>query len=374
MKILLISRALAVGAYQRKAELMAECGIELSVIVPRSWKENGRRRPAESLHTAGYKLIPSPVAQSGSFHLHRYPKIARLIEEIPPDLIHIDEEAYNLASYLILRVARRKGIPCLFFTWQNLDRRYPPPFSWMEQAVYEGVAGAIVGNRDAADVLRRKGYSGPLWELPQFGVDPAIFLPPEPDPRFDTDRDPTLRVGYAGRLIHAKGVDVLIRALAQLDPTSHPWSLEIVGEGDAQKGLEALVERLGVCEQVAFCGWHASDEMPAFYQRIDVLALPSRTTRSWAEQFGRVLIEAMASGAVCLGSDSGEIPNVIGPAGRIAAEDDVNAWQQALTDLASKPDERKRLSTASIHRARTNYSMQYIAQRTVEIYREVLNP
>ncbi len=169
----MVSKALVVGAYQRKAEELARLGVELTVLIPPAWGDRRGRQDAERLHTAGYDLRVIPLRLNGNFHLHYYPTLARELAALRPDVLHMDEEPYNLATWLALRAAGQIGARATFFTWQNLYRRYPPPFAAMEQANYAAAPIVIAGNQDAAEVLRRKGYEGEIVVIPQFGVDPA---------------------------------------------------------------------------------------------------------------------------------------------------------------------------------------------------------
>lgn len=428
-RVLLLSRPLRIGAYQRKAELIArDERFELTVAVPARWREHGVERPVERAHVTGYSLVALPVLLPGHYHLHAYRGLAALVDRLRPDLVHIDEEAYNVAAFQALRAvlaARDRGtarpdrqgrggagtrpdrpLPrALFFSWQNLRRRYPPPFSAFERAMFAHADGAIAGSRSAAGVLRAKGYSGPLWTIPQFGVDAARFHPPTVPRQRDAGR---LRIGYAGRLVPEKGVAVLIEAVARL---AHPLAatgaspeaprssdrpsaasgaaaagaspitrgvprpavtLEIVGDGPEHEPLRRKAIELGIADTVRFAGALPSTEMPAFYQRIDALALPSRTTRAWTEQFGRVLIEAMACGAVCVGSDAGEIPHVLGPAGIVVSEGSAGALAEALRRLADDPDLRASMAEAGRARALDHFTMERVAEATTGAWAALL--
>jgi glycosyltransferase involved in cell wall biosynthesis len=315
------------------------------------------------VHGQGYRLLETPIVRPGDFHLHFYPRLGALLDALRPELVHVDEEPYNLATFLAMRHARRLRARTVFFSWQNLKRRYPPPFSLFERSVYGRADGAIAGSRTAAEVLRAKGYGGPLWVLPQFGADPEVFRPaPEPH------GDGPLVVGYAGRLVPAKGVDLLIEALAGLEA---PWRLHILGEGPERPALEALARRRGLADRVSFTGWRPSSELPVFFRGLDVLALPSRSTPSWIEQFGRVLIEAMACGVACVGSDSGEIPHVLGSAGLVVPEGDVAALRGALARLAGDPELRTRLGVEGRARVLEQFTMAHVARETAAIYRAV---
>ncbi|NBD34527.1 MAG: glycosyltransferase, partial [Chloroflexi bacterium] len=320
MRVLMLSKACIVGAYQRKLEEMAVLAPEMSltVVVPPFWQDERGKLPLEKAHTEGYDLRVIPMLFNGSFHLHLYPTLGRVMREVQPDIVHIDEEPYNVATYHAHRLARRHGARALWFSWQNLQRRYPPPYAWMERYNLRHIDYALTGSQTAAQVWRQKGYDGPLAVIPQFGVDPQHFAPP-PTPAPDERPTHIVHIIYVGRLVPEKGVDLLLTALAELEGA---WRATILGRGPEAAKLRALTERLGLSERVAFRERLPSVEMPRFYQRADVLALPSRTRSNWMEQFGRVLIEAMACGVAVVGAESGEIPYVIGDAGLLCPEDD----------------------------------------------------
>src|SRR5262245_13161101 len=185
MRVLMISKACVVGAYQRKLEEMAAYpGIELTLAVPAACRDERGVLRLERAHTQGYKLVVEPLIFNGSFHFHFYPRLGRLLADLRPDIVHVDEEPYNFAALHAFRLARRVGARPLFFSWQNLLRHYPFPFNYFEREVLRSAESAIVGNREAVEVWRAKGYPGPISVIPQFGVDPEIFRPhllPRPD-------------------------------------------------------------------------------------------------------------------------------------------------------------------------------------------------
>jgi glycosyltransferase involved in cell wall biosynthesis len=368
IKVVLVSKALVVGAYQRKAVALAQLGIDLTVLIPPAWNDRRGSQCAERMYTAGYTLRVIPLRLNGNFHLHYYPTLDKELAALRPDLLHMDEEPYNLATWLALRAAKRLGVPATFFTWQNIQRRYPPPFAAMERANYRRARIAIAGNQDAAQVLRAKGYSGSIAVIPQFGVDPDIFCPNPAAGASDPSGSP-VRIGYAGGLVSEKGVDLLVRACAGLQAD---WRLALAGEGEQQQDLAALAAALGVSERIEWIGRQASSAMPDFYRALDVLVLPSRTRPNWKEQFGRVLIEAMACAVPVIGSNSGEIPNVIGHAGLIFAEDNVAALCAGLQRLADAPAERIRLGQLGRQRVLATYTMHQIAEQTLAVYHNLL--
>ena len=298
MRVLMLSKACLVGIYQSKLEAIAREGVDLLTLAPPSWRDERGEQRLERSHTQGYELRAIPIRFNGSFHLHHYPTLWREMREFQPQIVHIDEEPYNLATWQALRLARRIGAKSLFFSWQNIQRRYPPPFSRGEGWTLRNADYALAGTDDAASVLRAKGYRGRLAVIPQFGTSARLFRPA------DTRAERPFTIGFIGRLVPEKGIGLLLRSCAGLDGE---WRLRIIGGGPQRESLEKLAHELGVAEQVTFAGQLPSHELPAAYHGMDALALPSLTRGNWKEQFGRVLVEAMASGVAVVGSDSGAI-------------------------------------------------------------------
>lgn len=373
MRIALVSKACLVGAYQRKLEELAALpDVDLAVVVPPSWRDERGTMKLERDHVDGYPLLVEPIVFDGNYHLYFFPRLARRLKSLRPDLIHVDEEPYNFATYHILRIARRLNAKSVFFAWQNLNRTYPFPFNWLERAVLRQADACIAGNRDGAEVWRAKGFRGPIEVIPQFGVDPDIFAPRE---RVGTVRDlrasPVFTIGYVGRLVEEKGVDLLIDAASGLNGD---WRLEIVGSGPMRDALAALIDRHAgrLRERVTFQPWLPSAQLPAVYSTLDALVLPSRSKPSWKEQFGRTLIEAMACGVPVIGSTCGEIPNVVGDAGLIFPEGDAGALRAHLERLMCDPDLRRDLAARGRERVLQHYTQKQVALATAAVYRSVL--
>lgn len=364
MKVVLVSKALVVGEYQRKLEALArEPDLDLTCIVPPAWLEpGGRRIELERSHLHGYRLLVEPIRFNGSFHLFHFPTLGARLREIQPHVVHVDEEPYNLATYLATRQALATGARPLFFTWQNLLRRYPPPWRWMEAEVLRRSAYAIVGNAEAEQVLRAKGYRGPSARIPQFGVDEQHFQPASQEP------DGPFTLGFVGRLVEEKGVLVLLEALAGW---SGDWQALLIGSGPLRDLVLQRIASLGLGERVRLETSVPSAQMAERLRAMHALVLPSMTRPHWKEQFGRALVEAMACGLPVVGAQSGEIPNVLGDAGLLVPEGDAGALRAALDRLRSDPGLRQELGRGGRQRVLQHYTHSRVASETAAVYRAV---
>jgi glycosyltransferase involved in cell wall biosynthesis len=363
VRLLLVSKALVSAMYRKKLTAMCDLGAEVIAVVPPSWREGGSEQRLEVCDASGFEMIVSPLRWNGHYHLHYYPELPRAISKTRPDLVYLDEEPYNLATWHGARVASRHCIPSLFFTWQNLNRRYPPPFRALEKGVYRMASGAVAGNEESAGVLRSKGFPGDITIAPQFGVDPDVFSPGSPT-------ETPFTVGFFNRLIPAKAPLQTLAAFARLPAHCR---LRVVGDGPLRGRLGRESARLGVSDRVSLENRVASGRMPELIRSVHVVVLPSLTTKRWKEQFGRILVEAMACGVPVVGSDSGEIPHVIGDAGLIVPEGDVDALSSALVRLHDDPElcaELGRRGRERVMACFTNARVAELTYRACQLARE----
>ncbi len=372
MKLLLITKTLAeFGNIQGKIREISKLGIGLTVVSPARW--SGRKSEIQSVKPEGYDLLMCRCWFSGTAsvrianHLYLYPGISSIIGREKWDLIHLDEEPFNLATYHALR--RCSNHRAVFTTWQNLMKRYPPPFDLFERYVYQNAAGAIAGNVESLDLLRKRGFCKPAVHIPQLGVDPTIFCKQDSSAlRRKLALDSSFVVGFIGRLHREKGVDTLIRAFAMLPVSS---VLVLVGRGPHRPELEALIEHFGLAKRIRWVPWVDSRDVAEYMNAIDVLVLPSRTRRNWKEQFGRVLVEAMACETCVIGSNSGEIPRVVGDAGMIFHEGDERELADRLQQIMDSPLLRETLGRRGRQRVLEQFTYAKIAAETVRFYRDI---
>lgn len=337
-----VSHSAVVDAWRERERALRRRGHRVDVVSAASWSEGGRSvalavRPGEDVVAA------RTVGSHPALFLYDPRPLWRALGR-PVDVIDIHEEPYALATaeVLLLRWLRRQRAPYLLYSAQNIDKRHPVPFRWLERAALRHARGVNVCNDAAGRIVERKGFPGRARTI-DLGTDLTVFTP---DTCAGTRREVPV-AGFAGRLDAAKGVEVLLRAVA-LEPDLR---LRVAGDGPRRRDLEALAGSLGIADRVEFLGALPPESLPAFYRSVDVIAVPSLTTPSWVEQFGRVAIEAMASGTPVVVSDSGALPHVVGDAALVVAEGNAAELAKALAEVARDAEVAGRLRSAGLERA-----------------------
>lgn len=316
------------------------------------------------------RVVPVPVRFGRHIHLMRYGRELSALLAQPWDLVHCWEEPYVAAAAQVARRVPRE-VPLVFATFQNIAKRYPPPFNWIERYSMSRASATIAFGQTTAEVLASRGLArGPVAIIPP-GVDLAQFRPDD-DRRAATlaglgwsDGAPV--VGFLGRLVSEKGIELLMTVL---DRVKTPWRALVVGSGPRQDEVDAWRRRHG--DRVCVVTTAQHDDVPAYLNAMDVLCAPSQTTSRWREQFGRMLIEAFASGVAVVASTSGEIPYVVADAGLLVAEGDHLQWQQAIERLTTDRTRRCELARRGRVRAESVYGWPVVARQHLEFFERVI--
>jgi len=247
------------------------------------------------------ELRAVPVHRAGHIHVMTYGRPLRRLLDDAWDVVHCWEEPYILASAQVARACRASSA-LVYATFQNLDKRYPPPFAAIERFSMRRASGWIAfGTSIARTLAGRAAYAARPHAVIPFGVDVRQFAP-------DPDAGAELRaalwwaddgvpvVGFLGRFIEAKGLPLLLDTLTDLARRGVGWRALLVGGGPLEARAQAFAAAHPGRVHVALGVSH--DEVPRYLRAMDVLCAPSQTTESWREQFGRMLIEAFATDAI----------------------------------------------------------------------------
>ena len=342
--------------------------IALEVVTTTRWHEAGvdvdaveddlfpvtKVRPRLSKHIQLFAYDPKPIISA--LRRHR------------PHLIDINHEPYSVACAELLTLCSwyAPQATIVIEACQNIYRNYPPPFSWLEQRALRRAAAVQVCSETVREVLLAKGFKKPVAIIP-FGVNTEAFrrsgVP-------DRDPEQPLTIGFVGRMLPGKGLNVLSEALGLI--ASEKWRLLVVGDGPERASFESALAGGGLHDRARFTGAISYEQVPEFFKQIDVLVMPTETTERIREQFGRVLVEAMAGGIPVIGSTCGAIPEVISDAGLVFPERDAAALAKAMCRMLTDAELRRHCAARGKIRVDENYSWDVVAQKTFNFFQQML--
>ncbi len=388
MKILVASHTYIVDLNCEKLRALSqlEPNIEVTVVVPKRWKPGGvqnRIIETEYRDEGRFRIVPiSNFSQNHQGLLTFGADLISLLKQFRPQIIQVEQGSRALAYTQMIALNQLLGLQAknLFFTWWNLPYELKLPISLLEKYNLNHSHGIISGNQDGAEVLRQRGYTGAIKVMPQLGVDESLFTPktqPELAAKLGIEKEDFV-VGFVGRFVQEKGLLTLLQALATLK--NKRWKLLLLGRGELQSELIKIAAENNIKERLILRESVPHDEVASYINLMNTLVLPSETTykfktltsAGWKEQFGHVLIEAMACQVPVIGSDSGEIPYVIGDAGLVFPEGDVQALANCLVQLMDKPDLAQNLGEMGYQKAMVQYTNKALAKQQLEFYKELV--
>lgn len=376
-RLLTIGHSYCVRRNRELAEALATAetgGWDVTVVAPTRFPGDfgpiaTAREPDERID-----LRPVPVHGARRIHFMRYGRGLRRLLAEPWDVVHCWEEPYVMAAAQVARAVHPRS-SLVFASFQNIAKRYPPPFGALERYSMRRAAGWIAfGMTIAATLEQRPAYAERPHAVIPFGVDLTRFSPEigsrsEALERIGWTADGPPVVGYLGRFVEGKGLPLLLDTLIELERRGVAWRALLVGGGPLEPRLREFATARN--DRVRVVTGVAHGDVPRHLRCMDVLCAPSRTTAKWREQFGRVIVEAFACEVAVVGSDSGEIPFVIGDAGVVIGEDNRAGWVDALARLLSDGGARRELALRGRARAKVEFAWPVIAKRHLDFFEQL---
>jgi glycosyltransferase involved in cell wall biosynthesis len=388
MRILIVSHTYIVDLNCEKLRLLATLApdIEVTVVVPKRWRPGGVQNQTiikQPWQEDSFRVVPvSNFSQNNQGLLCFGADLLALLRQFRPHIIQVEQgaKALGYAELITLNRWLRLQAKMLFFTWWNLPYQLKFPAAQLESHNLRHTDGIIAGNQDGAEILRQRGYAGPIEVMPQLGVDEQRFRPqPQPELMAQLGIEPgEFVVGFVGRFVEEKGLLTLCQVLAGLREL--PWKWLLLGRGPLQELLIAEAEAAGIGDRFILVESVPHDQVPRYLNLMNTLVLPSQSTErfktltavGWKEQFGHVLIEAMACQVPVIGSNSGEIPHVIEEAGLIFPAGDAIALRRQLVRLMQDSALQAALSKRGYARVMTHYTNRALAQKQLAFYQRLV--
>ena len=391
MRILVVSHTYIVPLNREKLRILAGLlpDIEVTIVVPKVWQPGGVQRGlirSEPFDEGNFRVVPLANFSRNNQGLLCFGKaLVRLLQEFRPHIIHVEQGAKSLAYAQTISLNRLLGLKAknVFFTWWNVPYTLRFPVQQLQSYNLRYTDGIVVGNQDGAEILRDHGYTGPMQVMPQLGVDETVFSP-QPQPMLKASlglQSDEFVIGFVGRFVPEKGLLTVARALTLLaqDATLPPWKWMVLGQGPLKPVLIEYMAKAGMGDRLLCLDSVPHAEVPQYLNSMDTLLLPSETTAAfttltssgWKEQFGHVLIEAMACQVPVIGSDSGEIPHVIGAAGLVFPEGNAERLADCLREVMRSPTRKHELGQLGYQRVMTKYTNRALAKDLLSFYQEL---
>ncbi len=291
--------------------------------------------------------------------------IRQLVNRTGADVVHAHGYKADVYVYLAMR-GSQTPIVSTCHNWIGKDAavRF---YGMVDRLVLRSYAGVVAVSEEVKQRLLRAGVKKERIHLIRNGVDLRLFDRKLPQPRNERVTDCPLVVGLAGRLSQEKGVDLFLRAAAGVLLELPHTRFLVVGDGPDRAELTALIEKLGIGENVSLLG--RSDNMPSFYASLDILVSSSRL-----EGLPIGLLEGMASRLPLVATAVGAVPEVVqeGHTGILVPAENVDALTTAIVELLRDPMLRDRYGEAARELVAAEFSAKRMTAEYLRLYEEVL--
>ena len=350
MKILCVGHSIAHYRQRKMWEWIAEQGHQVNTVVLPNYHDE----IYEHIKTGSFEQHLAPPYQSPIDNFWFFPSLHEFVAQLKPDILFAVQEPWQYATYHALKVAQMFRIPFGFFTWENILKAFPEPYRTMESTVIKEADLAVGGNRDAARILLQKGAGFVVQEL-QTGLDTNLFVP---EPRLNLNqRAEPKHLLFVGRLVKAKGIEMLLKTFDRLDEN---YILRFVG---GRGELEPLIKshpEFGA--RITLDPWKDYSQLPRVFNWADVLILPSIDTPMWIEQCGYVIGESLLCHVPVIASASKSILELWKfPGVSFSPQNDVDSLYNIITSPSIYGEilEGRQIVMAK-------YSVEAVGQRYIE--------
>ena len=285
----------------------------------------------------------------------------------------ITRSAYTLAS-----LKDELGFKFLLSWWENIPYRaaFDERTSYHKRHIMEKVDMFLPFTETAKKVLQIEDVPEEKIEVIYPGVDLERFKPgTKPEDLLAKNNIPknSFVILYVGKLVSWKGVHNLVYAAKILkDKGIKDFVVAVAGRGAQKENMEKIIKETKTEGHFRFLNFISYDEMPDVYRMADVFALPSYPTMIWQEQFGMVLVEAMACGKPIIASASGSIPEIIGDAGLTFVPGDFFEFAKKLALFIENRNLAHEVGQKGRRRAEEYFDARKNALSIYKMYRKVL--
>lgn len=294
------------------------------------------------------------------------------------DVVECHDSSRSL--YTLSELKRRgKGFKLVVSYAENIPYRqvFDEKTNCIKHASYDMIDHFIPWCDSVKKAMLLEGVPEEKMTTVYTGLDLDLFRPEPKSPALLTELgldEKDFIILYIGKLVSWKGVHILpYAAKALLAMGIKDFRVVIGGKGAQLDNLKRVIAEAGIKERFRFAGFMPYERMRSLYNISDVIVVPSLPTMTWQEQFGMVLVEAMACGRPVIGSKSGAIPEVIGDAGMTFTPGEYPELTDRLVHLMRNRGLAKTLGERARRRAEAEFDARKNAVKIYEVYKKTLN-
>jgi glycosyltransferase involved in cell wall biosynthesis len=342
--------------------------------------------------------IPFPVRVGHSYKTLTKGKF-RLLQRLAKKATKYNFESYNFRIYNLKGLTRdldvihsadiefaytyqaaKTGIPTVVTEWENIPFNFEEqPYSRIKKYNREHIAHFIAITEKAKEALIAEGVGSNRITVIPAGIDCETFKHASRNigllEKFGLSKD-TTKILFVGRFVPEKGIFDLLNAFSMLLTKEQKLELLIVGSGTTEMTIEInrLISTLKIRRQVKFLGSIKYADMPQIHNLADIFCLPSTETKTWAEQFGYSLVEAMACGKPAVSTWTGSIPEIVKnrETGILVKPNNPIELKSALEELSLNSSVRKKFGANGREWVLQRFEADKVAGQIAEIYRKVI--
>ena len=293
-------------------------------------------------------------------------RIWDLVVETGADVVHAHGYKADIYGYLALR-GRGVGLVSTCHNWLN-DGLLVAFYGVADRLVLRGFDAVVAVSEEVRETLVRSGVKAEKIRLIRNGIDLRPFDRADPVLRREEGLAKRLLVGIVGRLSVEKGMDIFLRAAAEVVKEVPEAAFVIAGDGPEREPLEALVDSLELRDCVTLLG--RREDMPGIYASMDVLVSASRK-----EGLPMTILEGMASGRPWVATAVGDVPTVVrdGETGVLVPPERVELLASAIIELLQNPEGRAQFGASARKLIEQEFSANRMAAEYLDLYQEIKN-
>jgi glycosyltransferase involved in cell wall biosynthesis len=383
--ILVVSQSCLTAVNRAPYRLLRERGWSIEIVVPKAFESNGFSRTADP-QGSDDPPVHELAVRSAHPRLWRFLGLRELLGSRRPRAVILDVDPGSVLALEVGSWSRRHGAKVACISCDNLDRTISTEArrslrDGAKLMVSRALAAAarlvvdhvFVLSSASRRLMERLGFAG-VTVMP-LGFDPGLFRP-DSTVRAETRKALGLTevtFAYFGRLTPEKGVHRLLHALAELKDRRWQLLLDEFREYRHPYAIQVreLIDALGFSDRIVFFDAR-HEEMGRYMNAADIVVMPSASTETWSEQYGRVAPEAMACGRAVVVSNCGALPEIVGTSAIVVSEGSVADLAQTLDRMYGDEALRRDLGLRAAEHAIKNHSVGVQVDRMEQVLQQWL--